>query len=86
MMLQMDINHWFAMVTILSMVSDFNENLYLGVLIRNIIMYLEAKFRPNRRIFVFWQPFWIQDGHHGKPTMDINSQHHNLIVFGIGSH
>jgi hypothetical protein len=38
--------------------------------IRNIIIYLEAKFRPNRRIFVFgghfvswllwqWPPFWI---------------------------
>jgi hypothetical protein len=38
--------------------------------IRNIIIYLETKFRPNRRIFVFdghfvpwlpWQrpPFWI---------------------------
>ena len=30
-MLQIDINRWFAMVAILSMVSDFNENLYLGV-------------------------------------------------------
>jgi len=38
--------------------------------IRNIIIYLETKFRPNRRIFVFgghfvpwlpwqWPPFWI---------------------------
>jgi hypothetical protein len=24
--------------------------------IRNIIIYLEFKFLPNRRIFVFWQP------------------------------
>jgi hypothetical protein len=110
--------------------------------IRNIIIYLEAKFRPNLRIFVFgshfilwlpwqWSPFWIvstpqklphttvdiptkwiiiwlpnhgyqfptskstwksnfvkiggflyfviQNGHHSKPTMDINSQHHNLL-------
>ena len=46
--------------------------------IPNIKIYLETKFRPNRRIFVFWQPFWIQNGHHSKPTMDINSQHHNL--------
>jgi hypothetical protein len=33
---------------------------------------LETKFCPNRRIFVFWRPFWIQNGHHSKPTMDIN--------------
>ena len=45
----------------------------------NIIIYLETKFRPNRRIFVFWRPFWIQNGHHSKPTMNINSQHHNLL-------
>jgi hypothetical protein len=25
-----------------------------------IKIYLETKYRPNRRIFVFWQPFWIQ--------------------------
>jgi hypothetical protein len=25
--------------------------------IRNIIIYLETKFRPNRRIFVCWWPF-----------------------------
>jgi hypothetical protein len=30
-------------------------------------------------IFVFWGPFWIQNGRHSKPTMDINSQHHNLL-------
>jgi hypothetical protein len=40
---------------------------------------LETKFHPNRRIFVFWRPFWIQNGHHSKPTMNINSQHHNLL-------
>jgi hypothetical protein len=28
---------------------------------------LETKFCPNRRIFVFWWPFWIQNGHHSKP-------------------
>ena len=47
--------------------------------IPNIKIYLETKFRPNWRIFVFWWPFWIQNGHHIKPTMDINSQHHNLL-------
>jgi hypothetical protein len=47
--------------------------------IPNIKIYLETKFRPNRRIFVFWWPFWIQNGHYTKPTMDINSQHHNLL-------
>ena len=47
--------------------------------IHNIIIYLETKFRPNRRIFVFWWPFWSQNGHHSKPTMDINSQHQNLL-------
>ena len=35
--------------------------------IRNIIIYLETKFCPNRRIFVFWRPFWIQNGRHSKP-------------------
>jgi hypothetical protein len=35
--------------------------------IRNIIIYLETKFYPNRRIFVFCQPFWIQNGRHSKP-------------------
>ena len=35
--------------------------------IRNIIIYLETKFRPNRRIFLFWRPFFVQNGHHSKP-------------------
>jgi hypothetical protein len=47
--------------------------------IPNIKIYFETKFRPNHRIFVFWWPFWIQNGHHSKPTMEINSQHHNLL-------
>ena len=47
--------------------------------IPNIKIYLGTKFRPNRRIFVFWQPFWIQNGRHSKVTMNINSQHHNLL-------
>jgi hypothetical protein len=47
--------------------------------IPNIKIYLETKFRPNWRIFVFWRPFWIQNGHQSKPTMNINSQHHNLL-------
>ena len=29
-------------------------------------IYLETKFCPNRRIFVFWWPFWIQNVHHSK--------------------
>ena len=33
----------------------------------------------NRRIFVFWRSFWIQNGRHSKPTMNIDSQHHNLL-------
>ena len=53
--------------------------------IRNIILYLEIKFLPNRRIFVFWWPFWIQNGHHSNPTIDINSQHHNLLGNKISS-
>ena len=28
---------------------------------------METKFRPNRRIFVFWRPFLVQNGHHRKP-------------------
>ena len=47
--------------------------------IPNIKIYLETKFRPNRRIFVFWWPFWIQNGCHSKSTMNINSLHHNLL-------
>jgi hypothetical protein len=53
--------------------------------IRNIIIYLETKFRPNRRIFVFWRPFWIQNGRHSKPMMDINSKHYNLLGSQISS-
>jgi hypothetical protein len=47
--------------------------------IPNIKIYLETKFFPNRRIFLFWWPFWIQNGHHSKPSMNINLQHHNLL-------
>ena len=35
--------------------------------IRNIINYLETKFRPNWRIFVYWRPFFVQNGHRSKP-------------------
>jgi hypothetical protein len=49
------------------------------ILIRNMIIYLETKFRSNRRIFVFWWPFWIQNGRLRKPMMNINSQHHYLL-------
>jgi hypothetical protein len=54
MMLRIDIHRWFAMV---------------GISNRNIIIYLETKFRRNRRIFVLWWPFWIQNGHHRKPKL-----------------
>ena len=47
--------------------------------IPNIKIYLETKFFPNRRIFLFWWPFWIQNGRHSKPSMNINLQHHNLL-------
>jgi hypothetical protein len=46
---------------------------------------VEIKFLPNRRIFVFWWPFWIQNGHHSKQAMDINSKHHNLLGIQISS-
>ena len=32
---------------------------------------METKFRPNRRIFVFWRPFWVQNGHHSKPKWSL---------------
>jgi hypothetical protein len=35
--------------------------------IRNIIIYLETNFRSNQRIYVFWWPFLVQNGHHSKP-------------------
>ena len=53
--------------------------------IHNTIIYLETKFSPNQRIFVFWRAFRIQNGRHSKPTMDINSQHHNLLGNPISS-
>ena len=28
---------------------------------------METKFRPNRRIFVLWRPFLVQNDHHRKP-------------------
>jgi hypothetical protein len=34
---------------------------------KNVKFTLETKFRPNRRIVVFWRSFWIQNGHHSKP-------------------
>ena len=40
---------------------------YFWISIRNIIIYLETKFRPNRRIFLFWRSSWIQNGRHSKP-------------------
>ena len=43
---------------------QFDDQRWISI--RNIIIYLETKFRPNRRIFVFWLPFWIQNGRHSK--------------------
>jgi hypothetical protein len=40
--------------TIDKMATIANQRL---ISIRNIIIYLEIKFLPNRRIFVFWWPF-----------------------------
>ena len=54
---------------------DHNMTPKPWISIPNIKIYLETKFCPNRRIFVFW----IQNGHHRKPTMNINSQHHSLL-------
>jgi hypothetical protein len=31
-----------------------------------IIIILETKFRPYRRIFLLWWPFWIQNGHYSQ--------------------
>ena len=60
--------------------------------IRNIIIYLETKFCPNRRIFVFWRPFWIQNGRHmlQHVLLPVNIHFHwNLFIFKfvyIGGH
>ena len=50
--------------TIDKMATIANQRL---ISIQNIKIYLEIKFVPNRRIFVFWRPFWIQNGRHSKP-------------------
>ena len=50
----------------------------------NIIIYLETKFWPNRRIFVFWRPFWIQNGHHmvKNVLLPVNIHFHgNVFIF-----
>jgi hypothetical protein len=46
---------------------DHSLALKQWISIRNIIIYLETKICPNRRIFVFWWPFWIQNVRHSKP-------------------
>jgi hypothetical protein len=52
-MLRIDIHRWFAMAAIL--------NPKWPPKYKNIIIYLETKFRPNRRIFVFGGHFvpWL---------------------------
>ena len=52
--------------------------------IRNIIIYLETKFRPNRRIFVFWWSFLVQNGRHmvQHVLLPVNIHFHwNLLIF-----
>jgi hypothetical protein len=58
---------------------DYNMAPKPWISIPNIKIYLQTKYRLNRRICVFWPPFWIRNGRHSKSTMDINSQHHNLL-------
>ena len=59
------------------MTRGFTSNAINEFAFRLFIIYLETKFHPNRRIFVFCRSFW--NGHHSKPTMNINSQHHKLL-------
>jgi hypothetical protein len=47
--------------------------------IRNIIIYLETKFRPNLEDFCILGVILDSKWRHSKPTKDINSQHHNLL-------
>ena len=44
---------------------DLKDHLWLPI--RKSKIYLETKFCPNRRIFVFWPLFWIKNGRHNKP-------------------
>ena len=53
--------------------------------IRNIIIYLETAFRPNRRIFVFWRPFLVQNVHHSKPRC-CHTVYHALRPVNIHLH
>ena len=45
--------------------SQFQKRWWISI--RKKKIYLETKFCPNRRIFVFWQTFWIQNGRHSTP-------------------
>ena len=65
------------------MTRGFTSNAINEFAFRLFIIYLETKFHQNRRIFVFCRSFW--NGHHSKPTMNINSQHHNLLGNHISS-
>ena len=42
--------------------SQFQKPWWISI--RKNKIYLETKFCPNRRICVFWRPFWIQNGRH----------------------
>jgi hypothetical protein len=48
--------------------------------VQKMLNSLETKFRPNRWIFVFSQPFLVQDGHHSKPKLLPYGQHVLLPV------
>ena len=67
---------------------DHNMTPKQWISIRNIIIYLEIKFYPNRRNFVFWRPFSIQYGRHSIPKwspfvlLPVNIHFHwNLFIF-----
>ena len=51
--------------------------------IRNIRIYLEAKFRPNQSNFVFWRPFWIKKNGFKMATIANQRQKsiRNIIIY-----
>ena len=62
---------WFSLGTPVSSTNKADRHTITKILLKmtlnSIIIYLETKFRSNRRIFVFWRSFWIQNGGHSKP-------------------
>jgi hypothetical protein len=43
------------------------------------------KLKNTKMIIAGYWPFWIQNGRHSKPSMNINLQHHNLLGNQISS-